>query len=155
MRFGAGCGITWGNTSLTRCKWKTLSQLWCSLTLIHSKLTFSFSSISTAPIPQLTLGGNPIPFYVSHRRIFYYFVVTSSSSLKKKKTFIAPIPIDTGEETYSTFLSFITLLKIFSFKFFPEFAYPIHISIFYRSALASLCQSNWGIYVLFIFLNHW
>ena len=35
------------------------------------------------------------------------------------------------------------------------FPYPIHISIFYRFALATLCQSNWGIYVLFIFLNNW
>ena len=34
-------------------------------------------------------------------------------------------------------------------------SYPyIHISIFYRFALATLCKSDWDIYVLFIFLNN-
>ena len=89
---------------------------------LPSKLTFSFSSISTAPIPRLTLGRKPNPFLRLSQTYLLLFCRNFKFFLeKKKKNYCSNIPINTGEETYSTFLSFITLLKNFSFKFLPEF----------------------------------
>ena len=55
-------------------------------------------------------------------------------------TFIAPIPIDTGEETYSTFLSFITLSKILaSSSCQPEFdVVPMILPLWYHLGIFML-----------------